>query len=314
MFWRRKRIGLALGGGGARGMAHIGVLRVFEREGLPIDLIVGTSIGALVGACAACGFDSFQLEARVDEFLNTPDFRDSALHNIKEIQSSKKLSLTQKIQAFFKNRFILAQALFRAGMLQYEDFQAMVDFFVPDIQIQDCLIPFYAVATDIIAGDAVVLSKGSLRKAVMASCAVPAAVPPIELNGQLLSDGGVVYLVPTTVAREEGADFVVAVSVNTDIRSSDEFRSAMDVYVRSTEIMCFHLEKCRLKEADVVIHPEVGHLHWTDFTLARDLIECGIKATEAKISEIQKALPFQKRLLRRMNLSDRKGEEAKKTP
>ncbi|MBW2022915.1 MAG: patatin-like phospholipase family protein, partial [Deltaproteobacteria bacterium] len=275
MIWRRKKIGLALGGGGARGMAHIGVLRVFEKQGIPIDIIVGTSIGALVGACYACGFDSFDLERRVDDFLNTPDFQNSAFKNIKEIQKSKKLSFTQKIQAFFKNQFILTYAMFRAGILQYEDFQAMVDFFVPDVRIEDCNPPFRAVAADIASGQAVVLSRGPLRKAVMASCAVPAAVPPVDFDGRLLCDGGVVHLVPTTVARDEGAEFVVAVSVNSDIRSSDEFYSAMDIYVRSTEIMCYHLEKCRLEKADVVIHPEVGDLHWTDFTLASDLIEFG---------------------------------------
>ncbi|HDM09289.1 MAG TPA: hypothetical protein ENF92_02095 [Desulfobacteraceae bacterium] len=310
MIWRRKKIGLALGGGGARGMAHIGVLRVFEKQGIPIDIIVGTSIGALVGACYACGFDSFDLERRVDDFLNTPDFQNSAFKNIKEIQKSKKLSFTQKIQAFFKNQFILTYAMFRAGILQYEDFQAMVDFFVPDVRIEDCNPPFRAVAADIASGQAVVLSRGPLRKAVMASCAVPAAVPPVDFDGRLLCDGGVVHLVPTTVARDEGAEFVVAVSVNSDIRSSDEFYSAMDIYVRSTEIMCYHLEKCRLEKADVVIHPEVGDLHWTDFTLASDLIEFGVAATEQKIRDIRRALPLAQRLFRRTRGGQRQGKRA----
>jgi len=310
MFWRRKKIGLALGGGGARGMAHIGVLRVFEKQEIPIDLIVGTSIGALVGACYACGFDSFDLERRVDEFLNTPDFQNSAFKKIREIQKSKKLSFTQKVQAFFKNQFILTYAMFRAGILQYEDFQAMVDFFVPDIRIEECKLPFRAVAADIATGEAVVLAKGSLRKAVMASCAVPAAVPPVELDGNLLCDGGIVHLVPTTVARDEGAEFVVAVSVNPNIVSSDEFCSAMDIYVRSTEIMCYHLEKCRLEKADVVIHPEVGDLHWTDFTLARDLIEFGVAATEQKIGDIRRALPLARRLFRRTRGGQRQGKRA----
>ncbi len=297
MFWRRKKIGVALGGGGARGMAHIGVLRVLEREEIPIDIITGTSIGALVGACYASGLDSFDLERRVDEFLNTPDFQDSAFKKIREIQKSKKLSFTQKVQAFFKNQFILTYAMFRAGILQYEDFQAMVDFFVPDIKIEQCKVPFRAVAAELASGEAVVLSQGSLRKAVMASCAVPAAVPPVEMDGRLLCDGGIVHLVPTTVARDEGAEFVVAVSVNPNISSSEEFWSAMDIYVRSTEIMCYHLEKCRLEKADVVIHPRVGDLHWTDFTQARDLVEFGVIATEQKIGEIRKGLSITKRLL-----------------
>ncbi|RLB40211.1 MAG: hypothetical protein DRH12_10415 [Deltaproteobacteria bacterium] len=293
--WRRKKIGLALGGGGARGMAHIGVLRVLEREGIPIDLIVGTSIGALVGACYACGLDSFDLERRVEEFLSSPDFQNSALKSIRELQRSKKLTFTQKIQAFFKNQFILTYAMFRAGILQYEDFQAMVDFFVPDVRVEHCDPPFRAVATDIASGQAVVFNEGPLRKAVMASCAVPAAVPPVEFDGRLLCDGGIVHLVPTPVARDEGADFVIAVSVNPAIESLEQFCSAMDIYVRSTEIMCYHLERCRLERADVVIHPEVGDLHWTDFTLAKDLLAIGMAATEEKLKEIRKALPLLRR-------------------
>ena len=312
MIWKGKKIGLALGGGGARGMAHIGVLRVFEREGIPIDVIAGTSIGALVGACYASGLDSFDLERRVDEFLNTPDFQNSAFKKIKEIQKSKKLSFTQKVQAFFKNQFILTYAMFRAGILQYEDFQAMVDFFVPDIRIEECKLPFRAVAADLASGQAVVLSQGSLRKAVMASCAVPAAVPPMELDGRLLCDGGIVHLVPTTVARDEGAEFVVAVSVNSNISSSEEFWSAMDIYVRSTVIMGYHLEKCRLEKADVVIHPEVGDLHWTDFTKARDLVEFGIMAAEQKIGDIRKALPLVRRLFSPQPKHNGPGQEVKK--
>ena len=301
MFWRRKKIGLALGGGGARGMAHIGVFRAFEEEQIPIDMIVGTSIGALVGAAFASGMNSLEIEKKVDAFLSTPEFKDSSLRSIKELQQHKKLGLTQKIQAFFKNQYVMAQAMFRAGMLSCDDFQAMIDFFLPDIRIEECAVPFRAVATDLVAGREVVLSYGPLRKAVMASCAVPAAVPPIEMEGRILSDGGVIHLVPVSVARKEGAEFVVAVSVNAEVRSDEDFCTAMDIYVRATEIMSYHLEQCRLREADVVIHPEVGHLHWTDFPLAKDLIAEGRKAAKTKIHEIKKAFP----LLRRMKLFSR---------
>ncbi len=295
MIFVRKRIGVALGGGGARGIAHIGVLRVFEQERIPVDLIVGTSIGALVGGAFACGMDTHQMEELIHSFLESPTFKNSAIKSIKDIHSSKKLSVAQRVQAFFKNRYILAQALFRVGMLQHEDFQAMIDYFLPDIDIQDCQIKFRAVATDLLSGEAVVLDHGPIRRAVMASCAVPGAVPPVELNGKILSDGGIVYLVPTTPAKEEGAGFVVGVSVNTDLASGDEFRSAMDIYVRSTEIMGYHLERCRLKEADVVIRPDVGRLHWTEFDLADDLISEGMRATKEKLHLIRKALPFYKR-------------------
>ncbi len=295
MIWKRKRIGLALGGGGARGMAHIGVLRVFEEESIPIDVLVGTSIGAVVAGAYASGLGTYDLEKRTEEFFESPIFRNSALKSIKEIQASKRLSFTQKIQAFFRNRLFLAQAMFRSGMLQSEDFQAMIDFFLPEIQIEDTAVPFRAVATDLVSGEGVVISRGSLRKAVMASCAVPGAVAPLERDGMLLSDGGIINMVPTVAAREEGADFVVAVSVNCDIGSDDDFSSAMDVYVRAANIMGFHLEKSWLREADVVIRPQVGNLHWTDFALAGDLVLEGERVTREKLHLLRKAQPFKKR-------------------
>ena len=295
MIFGRKRIGLALGGGGARGIAHIGVLRVFEQEGIPVDLIVGTSIGALVGGAFASGINTLRMEELIHSFLESPAFRNSAIKSIRDLHSCKKLSVAQKIQAFFKNRYFVAQALFRIGMLQHEDFQAMIDYFLPDIQIQDCPLRFCAVATDLVSGQAVVLSEGPIRRAVMASCAVPGAVPPVEYDGKLLSDGGIVYLVPTTVARQQGAGFVVGVSVNTDLASDQEFRSAMDIYIRSTEIMGYHLEKCRLKDADIVLRPDVGRLHWTEFDLADHLIGEGMKAAREKLRLIKRAMPFYRR-------------------
>jgi NTE family protein len=311
MIWRRKRIGLALGGGGARGLAHIGVLRAFETQSIPIDLIAGTSIGALVGAAFASGMESRELEALLNRFLESPTFQDSALKSIKEMQANQRLSLTQKIQAFFKNRIILAQAMFRPGILHAEDFQAMIDYFVPDIRIEELRIPFVAVATDLISGYPVVLSRGSLRKAVMASCAVPGAVPPVKDDGRLLADGGIVSNVPAFVAREQGAKFVVAVTVDSEITARDEIGSAMDVYVRAAEVMSFHLEQEELKQADTVIRPNVGGLHWTDFEHATDLVLEGERAALDNMKNVKKAFPLLRRwtrpFLRRQVLPYRRG-------
>jgi NTE family protein len=295
MFGRRKRIGLALGAGGARGIAHIGVLRLFEGRSIPIDLLVGTSIGALVGAAFASGYTTHDMAQRVDAFLRDPIFLDSPLESIRELEADKKLSLVQKIQGFFKNRLLLVQALFRPGMLEEENFQAMIDFFIPDIQVQDTLIPFRAVAVDLVSGRPVVFSRGSLREAVMASCAVPGAVSPHPCNGMLLSDGGIIYMVPTTVARAEGADVVIAVSVNPGIATLHKLSSAVDVYVRSTNVGIFHNERLLLQQADVVISPQVGELHWTDFDRATDMIIAGEQAALEKLPQIRKALPISRR-------------------
>ncbi|MFH1573914.1 MAG: patatin-like phospholipase family protein [Acidobacteriota bacterium] len=305
MLRNRKPIGLVLGGGGARGLSHIGVLRVFEDESIPIDLIVGSSMGALVGGAFAAGLDTYALERRLEEFLESPVFQDSALKSIREIQASRELTLPQKIQAFFKNRLFLAQAMFRPGMLQPEEFQAMVDFFLPDIDVRDTQLRFRAVATDLRSAEPVVFSQGSLRKAVMASCAVPGALPPIRDGERLLADGGVIHMVPTTIAREEGARFVVAVSVTGGFKSAEKLSTAVDIYIRSANIGSFHLEKNLLKQADVVILPRVGNLHWTDFELARDLVVEGERAARAELPAIRKGLPVFRRLSRLHRLGHR---------
>jgi NTE family protein len=290
MFWKRKRIGLALGGGGARGLAHIGVLRVFEKESIPIDLIVGSSIGALVGATYASGSNSDELQKKAEEYLNSAEFQSSAIKAFEASHAKGEISLTQKVQTFLRNHFYLIQAMFKPGILSNEDFQSTIDYFVPDIQIEGTRIPFRAVATDLVTGEQVTFSKGSLRQAVMASCAVPGAIAPLKEGKRLLSDGGIICSVPSSVARQEGADIVIAVAVDRGI-PSDELRNVVDVYLRVSEIMGEKLIQYELADADVVILPEVGDLHWSSFSQAMNLIEEGEKAAREKLNDIRCVLP-----------------------
>jgi NTE family protein len=296
MLRKRKRLGLALGAGGARGIAHLGVLRVLDQESIPIDIIVGSSMGALVGGAYASGLDTYLLEAKLEEFLKSSLFQDSALNSIGDIQSRDRSSLPHKIQTFLRNSISFTQAMFRQGLLQGENFQEMIDFFLPDIQFHETRVPFRAVATDLVSGRPVILSNGSLRKGVMASCAVPGAVPPQKAGEKLLADGGIFFTVPTAIVREEGADFVVAVSVSSEIWPCHELSSALDVYVRSADIASCHLEKLLLRDADVTLLPHTGNIHWADFDHSKDLIQEGERVTREKLLHIRKALPLWRRL------------------
>jgi len=291
MFWRKRQIGLALGGGGARGLAHIGVLRVLEQEEIHIDLLVGTSIGALVGGAYASGMGPNEMQERIDEYLNSEEFQSSAIKAFETVNAPGEAGLTEKIQSYFKNRFFMVQAMFKPGILSREDFQHTIDFFIPDIQIEETRLPFRAVATDLVSGEQIIFSKGSLRQAVMASCAVPGAVEPIKEGQRILSDGGIICLIPSSVAREEGADIVIAVAVDRDLYSEEEFRTVAGVYHRVSEIMANKLKDIELMDADIVILPEVGDLHWASFSQARNLIQEGEKATREKLSDIRNAIP-----------------------
>jgi NTE family protein len=290
MFWKRKRVGLALGGGGARGLAHIGVLKVLEREKIPIDLIVGTSIGALVGGAYASGINPHELQKKVEEYLSSTEFRSSAMKAFEAAHAKGEVGLTQKIQTYLRNTFYLIQAMFKPGILSNEDFQTTINYFIPDIQIAETRIPFRAVATDLVSGEQITFSDGSLRQAVMASCAVPGAIAPFKEGERLLSDGGIICLVPSSVARQEGADAVISVAVDRCI-GSEELRTVVDIYHRVSEIMGEKLKNYELADADVVILPDVGDLHWSNFSQAINLIDEGERAARMKLDDIRSVMP-----------------------
>ncbi|MDO9514903.1 MAG: patatin-like phospholipase family protein, partial [Syntrophales bacterium] len=252
MRWRQKRIGLALGGGGARGFAHIGVLKALVRARIPLDIIVGTSSGALIGGAYASGTTPEEMERKIGEYLNSGGYQSSAVRTIEKAHDGEHASLTRKIQGFFQNKFLLMQAMFKPGILSSEEFQSMIDFFIPDILIQDTAIPFRTVSTDLISGEQIVFSEGPLREAVMTSSAVPGAIEPRKSGEMLLSDGGIISLVPVNAARREGADIVIAVDITRGLFSDEELENAPEIRDRAADIAAHHLTRHELAGADIV--------------------------------------------------------------
>jgi NTE family protein len=185
--------------------------------------------------------------------------------------------------------------MFKPGLFPAEELQEIIEYFVPDIQVEETQIPFRAVATDLVQGTQIIFSSGSLRQAVMASCAVPGAIAPVKDEDRLLSDGGIICLIPCSVVRKEGADVVIAVSVDRDISTEKELTTAVSIYQRVNDIMSAKLKGNELAEADVVIAPEVGELHWSEFSQALTLVEEGEKATMKKLGLIRSAVPQSKR-------------------
>ncbi|MBW2559453.1 MAG: patatin-like phospholipase family protein [Deltaproteobacteria bacterium] len=292
MRWRQKRIGLALGGGGARGFAHIGVFKALVRQKIPLDIIVGTSSGALIGGAYASGITPEEMERKIGDYLNSKEYQSSAVRTIEKAHDGEHASLTQKIQGFFQNKFLLLQAMFKPGILSTEEFQSMIDFFIPDILIQDTAIPFRAVATDLISGEQVVFSEGPLREAIMISSSVPGAIEPRQSGEMLLSDGGIISLVPVNAARREGADIVIAVDITRGLFSDEKLENAPEVRDRAADIAAHHLTRHELEGADVVIRPRVGNLHWSVFSHAENLIAEGEKAAKEKMRDIRRMVPL----------------------
>lgn len=249
------RVGLVLGGGAARGFAHVGVIRVLEREKIPIDLIVGTSVGSLVGAIYADKRNSFELEW-IAFGLEERHLFDFTVFSIK--QGPVKGNLLEE----FVSQSVSAR------------------------NIQDLKIPFAAVATDISQGTAVVLSSGPVAKAVRASCSIPGIFHPVPYNGRLLVDGGVVANVAVNVARNLGADVVIAVDVSAP-RKAESIDNVFDVILQATNIMEHEITQFRLKDADIVIQPPVGTVGLRDFSKKKELMLAGIRAAEESLPRIR---------------------------
>ena len=298
MKWRGKRIGLVLGGGGVRGFSHIGVLKLLEQENISPDIIVGSSAGALIGGAYASGASPKEIEARVDAYLNSPEFKSSSLRSIGLTMTPYDRTAWENIRKFITQRYYTFRGLFKPAVVSVKDFQSLVNYFIPDMDLRDARIPFHAVATDLITGEKVVISDGSLRQAVLASCAVPGAVEPVRLGEWLLADGGITSLIPVQVARQKGADVVIAVVVGRQLDMQGTFETAQDVFFRAGEITSDKLEQIELREADVVIRPNVGDLHWMDFKRGKNLIREGETAAREALDRIYGALPLYKRLMR----------------
>ena len=253
----KPKIALVLGGGAARGFAHIGVIRALEQEKIPIDLVVGTSVGSLIGAIYAHDRNSFELEWTAFS-LDKDDIFDYGLFNV---LSGMGLAKGEKLEAFVKSK-------------------------VPVEKIENLKIPFAAVAVDLNRGTRVVLDSGSVGRAVRASSAIPGVFQPVEHQGKLLVDGGVVDNVPVSVARDKGADFVIAVDIGKQV---DNFNvtNLVDVMIQSNTIMGAENAKPTKQQADVLITPNVGDVGMLDFSQKKRCIQSGIEATQKVIPELR---------------------------
>jgi len=285
---RKPRIGLALGGGGARGMAHVGVLKVLERNGVPIDLIAGTSIGALVGGAYAQYPDTSRVEARVLEFIDSPAFKKSGLERFSRSEAAE--NFFGQVAKYVRERVVINLAHSRAALVHTSRLAQVVDAILDDTTIENTQIPLIVVATDLVSGEDVLYQKGSLRKACLASASIPGFLPPIESNGCKLVDGAVTAPVPVQAARALGADIVIAVDVSQDLEPVPQIESIVDIMFRASTVSNNKLKSLMLRHADVVIRPAVGHVHWADFGRTTELIREGEKSARHNLSEIDCAL------------------------
>jgi NTE family protein len=253
----KPRVALVLGGGAARGFAHIGVIRALEQEKIPLDLIVGTSVGSLIGAIYASDVNSFELEWTAFTIEKDTLFDYGIFNALTGLSAAKG----DKLEEFVKSK-------------------------VSTVNIEDLRIPFAAVATDLNRGSRVVLDKGPVARAVRASSAIPGVFPPVDHQARLLVDGGVVDNIPVSVAREKGADIVIAVDIGEKVINFN-ITSIVDVMLQSITIMAAENAKNKKKDADVLITPKIGDVGMLDFGQKKRCMQAGIEAAQIMMPEIR---------------------------
>lgn len=264
---KKRKVGLALGGGAARGLAHIGVLEILEKEGIPIDMIAGTSAGAAIGALYAEGKDA------------------SVIKGLTLDLSWRRLASLVDI------------ALPRTGFIRGRKIKDLLALLIGrDIKFSDLKIPFACVATDIMTGEEVVIDHGSVLDGIRASISIPAIFTVVKWKGRYLVDGGLANPVPVSVVRAMGADFIIAVNVVPTIGDRTQRVEGVKeprlfgIIMQSLYIASYSAVKISLEGADIVIEPRMANVTYGDFSRAEECILHGALATQGSIPEIKRQL------------------------
>ncbi|MGE8479756.1 MAG: patatin-like phospholipase family protein [Pseudomonas shirazensis] len=282
----RPKVGLVLSGGAARGLAHIGVLKALEEQGVRVDAIAGTSMGAVIGGLYASGYSVEELE----KLATTLDWQ-QALSDapprkdvpFRRKQDDRDFLVKQKLS--FRDDGSLGLPL---GVIQGQNLALLLESklaHTADTRDFDKLpIPFRAVATDIASGEKVVFRRGHLPQVIRASMSIPAVFAPVEMDGRLLVDGGMVDNIPLDVAREMGVDLAIVVDIGTPLRDRKQLNTVVDVLNQSITLMTRRNSEeqlANLHRDDILIQPPLAAFGVTDFGRTAEMIEAGYRATRA---------------------------------
>ncbi len=253
---KKQKVGVALGSGSARGYANIGVLKVLEEAGIPVDCISGCSMGALVGAFYASGM---------------------------------RLDVLERLMQFVERRNWVDFTLSRMGLISGNKIEQVIYMLTRKATFADLKIPLSVVAVDLRTGEKVVFQEGIVARAVRASISIPGYFVPVEMDGRLLVDGALLDRVPVDVVRDMGADFIIAVDPNY-YSWHETINSVLDVITCSFDIALREITRQRLQQADVLIAPDMSSVAPSQFEKAREAIEIGERAARKALPQIESRL------------------------
>ncbi len=322
----RPKIGLVLSGGGARGVAHLGVIDVLEEHGIPIDFISGASMGSLIGGLYAIGYSTESLHALVD----TTDWE--YVLSLTDDTDRRDLFIDQKLtpkRGLFTLRFDGIVPVIPASVTPAQRLSNFINQLVlqgiyhADDSYDDLRIPFRTVATDIVTGDRIVFDRGDLVQALRASISIPLVFSPVQMNGMMLVDGGLVANIPVDIAREQNCDIVIAVNTTSGMRTADQIGAPWEIADQIITIMQQRWNRDQLKLADVVITPPIEDYLGTDFGNMQLFVSEGKRSAEDAVDSVRQKIDeyYAERLVGEntvynnpsiVNQGDYTGEECKR--
>ena len=289
---RNRKAVVALGGGGARGLAHLGVIQAIGESGVRIERIVGVSMGSLAGALCAISPDASQAQAKAIQLLRSPIFQQQQRmlfggNAADEPWTGGIFSWYGRAKKYLQAHRKLTKAVTSPALMSDESLQEAIDQLLPDIDLQDLPIPLSVVTVDLLSGQRVVLERGSLRKAVRASTAIPGIFPAVPWDDMLLSDIGVIESIPALVARSYATDLTIAVDVGQTVNRIKTCNTAIEAMLRMDDICERMIRPKLMSAADVLIQPDVGHCPWFDFSHPERLIDEGRRAAHLALTDIR---------------------------
>lgn len=282
------KVALVLGGGGARGFAHLGVLDVFCKEKVHFDFIVGCSMGAVIGAGYAWHQNVTALKKLAEDSVRSEDLQEIERFFSEQPQNSNRI-IFEKFETMIKKINFFAR-IRKKWLFESQNIRNTLQKIIPeDLKFSDLKIPFACVGVDILTGERIIFREGNVLDAVLASSSIPGIFPPVKQGRRFIVDGGIISQLPVEEAKILGADYVIAVDVGVSILSQ-ELQDGIDILLQCNRIMSRWLTVRSKKSADFVIHPEVDEINWHQFSRFDFCIEKGEQEAKGKISELKKSL------------------------
>jgi NTE family protein len=282
-------LGVALAGGGGRGLAQIGVLKVLEEQAVPIEFVAGTSIGALLGGLYALEGSAGAVEERVAKLLEGDEAGPppAVVRKFRALARRDPRDPDIPVLDRLRRYWVLGQGLVRPSLADGSEIRELLEELFGDATFADTRIPLAVTSVDLDSGRRMIFASGDLVRAVYASMALPGLLPPLELDGLRLADGAFAEPVPVDTCRQLGAGNVLAVDVLGRPPESLPLRTSLEVVMRADEVARYALERENLLKADLIVTPEVDASDWADFSRPAERIAVGERAARTQLPAIR---------------------------